>query len=93
MFSNHFNMLISKIIFLIKNIILIYFKIKNTLKNNRYHTFKHPLRIFLLVFHDNLIVFFSYNVIHFLLNFPISQNIDKMKNKFKKGNQLIHCVK
>ena len=43
MFSNHFNVLMSKIIFL-KNkiIILMYFRMKNTLKTNSYHTLKHP---------------------------------------------------
>jgi hypothetical protein len=48
MFLDYFNMLISKIIFFFKkNIILIYFKIKNTLKNNCYHiqTHSHPLMI------------------------------------------------
>jgi hypothetical protein len=40
-FSNYFDVLVSKIIFFLKkNIILIYFKIKITLKNNNYHTFK-----------------------------------------------------
>jgi hypothetical protein len=34
-------MLISKIIFFLKYY-LIYFKIKNILKNNHYHTYKHP---------------------------------------------------
>jgi hypothetical protein len=43
MFSYHFDMLISKIIFKNKkNIILMYFGMKSTLKNNRYHTSKHP---------------------------------------------------
>jgi hypothetical protein len=42
MFAHHFNMIISKIIFF-KNIILIYFETKNTLKSNRYHTSKHAL--------------------------------------------------
>jgi len=36
MFSDHFDVLMSKIIFLKKNIILICFKMKNTLKSNRY---------------------------------------------------------
>jgi len=40
MFSDYFDVLMSKIIFL-KNIILMCFKIKNILKKNRYHTFKH----------------------------------------------------
>ena len=37
-------MLISKIIFKLKNIILIHFRVKNTLKNNRYYILKYPLR-------------------------------------------------
>ena len=42
-FSYYFNILISKIIFLKnkKNIILIYFKIKNTLKNNNNYNSKY----------------------------------------------------
>jgi hypothetical protein len=37
-FLDHFDVLILKIIFLNKKIILIYFKIKNILKNNYYYT-------------------------------------------------------
>jgi hypothetical protein len=40
MFSDHFDVLILNII--LKNIILIYFKIKNILKNNHYSTFNQP---------------------------------------------------
>jgi hypothetical protein len=42
MFLYHFNILIPKIIFKkIKKIILIYFKIKNILKNNHSYIFKY----------------------------------------------------
>ena len=41
MFLYYFNVLISEIFFK-KYIILIYFKIKNILKNNHYYTFKPP---------------------------------------------------
>jgi len=42
MFLDYFDMLISKIIFKNKkNIILIHFQIKNTLKNNHNYIFKH----------------------------------------------------
>ena len=41
-FSYHFDVLMSKIIFFKKNIILMHFQVKSTLKNNHYHTFKHP---------------------------------------------------
>jgi hypothetical protein len=45
-FLDYFYALISKIIFKNKkNIILIYFWVKNILKNNRNHTLKHVLRI------------------------------------------------
>jgi hypothetical protein len=41
-FIDHFNIMMSKIILKNKKyIILIYFKMKNTLKSNRNHTFKH----------------------------------------------------
>jgi hypothetical protein len=40
MFFNYFDVLMLKIIFLKKIIFLIYFKIKNNLKNNFNHTFK-----------------------------------------------------
>jgi hypothetical protein len=44
MFLDHFDALISKIIFKNKkNIILIYFRVKSTLKNNRNHISKHAL--------------------------------------------------
>jgi len=43
-FSDYFDILMSKInFFKIKKFILIHFQAKNTLKNNRYHTFKHRL--------------------------------------------------
>jgi hypothetical protein len=44
-FLDHFNVLMSKIIFkkLKKYIILMYFRVKNTLKNNRYHNSKYSL--------------------------------------------------
>ena len=44
-FLDHFNVLMSKIIFkkLKKYIILMYFRVKNTLKNNRYHNSKYFL--------------------------------------------------
>jgi hypothetical protein len=45
MFLDYFDVLISKIIFKNKkNIILIYFKIKNIFKNNYYHTLEHSRR-------------------------------------------------
>jgi hypothetical protein len=45
-FSDNFDVLILKIIFKNKkNIILIYFEIKNTLKNNRYYIFKYPFKL------------------------------------------------
>jgi hypothetical protein len=40
-FSNHFDVLISKIIFFKKNIILMCFGMKSTLKINHYYTLKH----------------------------------------------------
>jgi hypothetical protein len=41
-FIDHFDVMMLKIILKNKKyIILIYFKVKNTLKNNRNHTFKH----------------------------------------------------
>jgi hypothetical protein len=43
MFSDCFDMLISKIIFLKK---LLYFQAKSTINRNRYHTSKHPLNHF-----------------------------------------------
>ena len=44
-FSNNFDVLISKIIFKNKkNIILMCFEIKNTLKNNHYYIFKYPFK-------------------------------------------------
>ena len=43
MFSDYFDMLMSKKILKIKkNIILMCFGMKNTLKSNHYHTPKHP---------------------------------------------------
>jgi hypothetical protein len=46
-----FNALILKIIFKIyKNIILIYFRMKNTLKNNHNHTLKQNFFVFLFSF-------------------------------------------
>jgi len=45
MFSNHFDMMISKIIFKKYKIIIdIFFWVKNTLKNNHNHTLKYPLK-------------------------------------------------
>ena len=45
---DRFDALILKIIFLKwKNIILIYFSMKNILKNNRNHTFKYTLNLIL----------------------------------------------
>jgi len=44
MFSDHFDVHQSKMIFKNKkNIILIYFQIKNTLKNNHNYTFKYTV--------------------------------------------------
>jgi len=43
-FLDHFDALISKIIFFKKNIILIYFLMKNTLKSNYNHAPKQALR-------------------------------------------------
>jgi hypothetical protein len=40
-FLDHFDVLISEIIFL-KNIILMYFQVKNILKSNYYHIPQHP---------------------------------------------------
>jgi hypothetical protein len=52
MFLDHFHALMSKIIFLkYKNIILIHFQVKNTLKNNRNHTSKD---------YCNILVYMSY---------------------------------
>ena len=51
MFLNYFKMLILKIIFFKKNIILIYFKIKNILKNNHHHFFKQNFKLIFLQFH------------------------------------------
>jgi hypothetical protein len=49
---NRFDVLILKIIFKkCKNIILIHFSIKNTLKNNRKHTNKQCLYIYFGVYH------------------------------------------
>ena len=45
-FLNYFNMLISKIK---KNIILLYFQVKNILKNNLYHNFKLTLSVCLIL--------------------------------------------
>jgi hypothetical protein len=41
MFLDHFNVLMSKINLNKKNIILIYFKIKNILKSNHFHNIKY----------------------------------------------------
>jgi len=41
MFINYFDVLMSKIIFFKKKIILMCFKMKNTLKSNCYHTLKY----------------------------------------------------
>ena len=35
-----------------KKIILMYFQVKNILKNNIYHTLKDALRVYLLLHHD-----------------------------------------
>jgi hypothetical protein len=45
-FLDHFNVLMSKIIFLKFFIILLYFEIKNILKNYRYHTLEHPFHVY-----------------------------------------------
>jgi len=47
-FSDYFDVLISKIIFfkIKKNIVLIHFQVKITLKSNRNHTSKHAKLIF-----------------------------------------------
>jgi len=50
-FSNHFDVLMSKIIFKKKKIIGMYFSTKNYLKSNRNHTPKHnlnPLKLSLI---------------------------------------------
>jgi hypothetical protein len=47
-FSNRFDMLRSKIIFLKIYIILIYFRTKNTLNRNHYQTLKHPLNLIII---------------------------------------------
>jgi hypothetical protein len=44
MFSNRFDVLMSKIFIFKNNIILMYFQVKN----NHYHTFKHPLSLYVL---------------------------------------------
>jgi hypothetical protein len=44
-FLYYFNILMLKIIFLKKYIILICFRMKSTLKNKRYHTSKHTFSI------------------------------------------------
>jgi hypothetical protein len=44
-FLDCFNILISKIIFKIKNIILLYFKDKNTLKNKYYYTLEYSFNL------------------------------------------------
>jgi hypothetical protein len=49
-FLDNFDVLISKIIFKNKkNIILICFKIKNTLKNNHYYIFKYLFKLIIQV--------------------------------------------
>jgi len=48
MILNYFNVLILKINFK-KNIILIHFRYKNILKNNRYYNIKHYLNVFFLL--------------------------------------------
>jgi len=60
-FSYHFDMLMSEINFIKKNIILMHFRAKNTLKSNCYHTLKHRLRK--MMFHYincNIVLFFCY---------------------------------
>jgi len=54
-----------KIIFLKKNIILMHFQIKNTLKHNIYHTPKHTLNknIFIL----NQTIIFNHNDMGFFI--------------------------
>jgi len=42
-FLNRFDVLVLKMIFKKNNIILMHLQAKNTLKNNGYHTPKHPL--------------------------------------------------
>jgi hypothetical protein len=54
LFLDHFYVLKLKIIFL-KNIILIHFRVNNTLKNNYNHTSKHPLNILYFTYHACLI--------------------------------------
>jgi hypothetical protein len=45
MFLDHFDVLMLKInLNFFKNIILMYFQTKNTMKNNRYHNAKHYLK-------------------------------------------------
>jgi predicted metal-binding protein len=53
---NCFNALILKIIFKkYKNIILIYFRMKNTLKNNHNHTLKQKIFVFLFSFQKKMV--------------------------------------
>ena len=44
MFSDIFNVLIKKYFKKTKKIILIYFQVKNTLKNNYHHNLKYPIK-------------------------------------------------
>jgi len=48
MFSNRFDILISKIIFFI----LIHFQVKNTLNHHRYHNLRNIFNMFQIVIHD-----------------------------------------
>ena len=57
-FSNHFNILISKIIFL-KKIIIIYFQAKNNLKNNYRYTSKHHYKSRKLMNNESFFIFNS----------------------------------
>jgi len=50
MFLNCFDVLILKIIFFKKNIILMHFQVKNTLKSNRYHNTEHYLNVLASIF-------------------------------------------
>ena len=62
MFSYYFDIRMSKIFF--KKIILMCFEMKSTLKNNRYHTSKHPYASLLGFFSSNLIVSWDSHIFH-----------------------------
>jgi hypothetical protein len=72
-FSSRFNVLMSKLILKNKkNIILIYFQIKNILKNNRYHKHENPYKtkciLQLITFKNN---YFSRVVFTFVCTPPL----------------------